>query len=105
MEVHSWDSMSASEVKPGISRRTIKGERASLSYVELAPGAESPLHQHVHEQIDYVLEGELEFSSGSHVVVVKAGQVVVLPGCAPHRVRNVGAGVARNLGVFSPPGV
>lgn len=103
MEIYSWNSISTSEVKPGIERKTIKGERASLSLVELAPGAESPLHQHVHEQIDYVLEGELEFSSAGQVVV-KAGQVVVLPGCAPHRVRNVGACVARNLGVFSPPG-
>lgn len=103
MEVFSWNEVPTSEVRPGVRGKTIKGQKASISYFEMEPGTESPLHEHDNEQINYVVEGELEFSSGDTCVTLNAGQVVVFPPHEPHQVRNRSASVARNLGVLSPP--
>ena len=103
MEVYSWSDVPTSEVRTGVRGKTIKGQKASISYFEIEPGAESPLHDHDNEQINYVLEGELELSSGDETVTLKAGQVVIFPPYAPHQVRNTSASVARSLAILSPP--
>lgn len=103
MQVYSWSEIPTSEVRPGARGKTIKGQKASISYFEMDPGVEAPLHDHDNEQINYVLEGELEFSSGDETVTLKAGQVVIFPPWEPHQVRNASASLARNLGVLSPP--
>jgi quercetin dioxygenase-like cupin family protein len=103
VKTYSWDEIPASEPRPGVRGRTIKGEKASISYFEMHPGTAAPRHDHDNEQINYVLEGELEFSSGDQVVILKAGQVVVFAPYETHMVRNVSAGMAKNLGVLSPP--
>jgi len=91
------------EVKPGAKGRNIDGEKASISLFEMAPGAEGDMHAHDNEQINYVLEGELEYSTGEETVVLKAGQVVVFPPQTPHQVRNISAVPAKHIGVLSPP--
>ncbi len=103
MKVYSWKDIEVSEPRPGVRGRTIKGDKASISYFEMDPGTASPQHEHDNEQINYVLEGEIEFSSGSDVVILKAGQVVVFAPHETHLVRNAGASVAKNIGVLSPP--
>jgi len=103
VKVYTWSDMPATEVRPGAKGRNIDGEKASISLFEMAPGAEGALHDHDNEQINYVLEGELEFSTGEEAVVLKAGQVVVFPPHAPHKVRNISAAPARHIGVLSPP--
>ena len=103
MKVYSWDGIQSSEPRPGVKGKTIKGEKASISYFEMQPGTASPLHDHDNEQINYVLEGEIEFTSGDRVEVLKAGQVVVFAPWETHLVRNVGTTMAKNLGVLSPP--
>jgi len=103
MRVYSWEEVPVSEVRPGVRGRTIKGEKASISYFEMEPGTESPLHDHDNEQINYVLEGEIGFTSGSESVILKAGQVVVFSPYERHLVRNAGTVLAKNIGVLSPP--
>jgi len=103
VEVYSWSDVPASQVRPGVKGKTIKGVKASISYFEMDPGTEAPLHEHDNEQINYVLEGELEFTSGKDTVTLKAGQVVVFAPYESHQVRNTSASLARNLGVLSPP--
>ena len=103
MQIYSWDDIPISEVRPGARGRTIKGEKVSISYFDMDPGTEAPLHDHDNEQINYVLEGELQFKSGEETVILKAGQVVVFPPWEPHQVSNVSTKMAKNLGVLSPP--
>lgn len=106
MKVYSWNEIPVSEPRPGVRGRTIKGEKGSISYFEMDPGTESPQHEHDNEQMNYVMEGEIEFSSGEHreeVQVLKAGQVVVFAPHETHLVRNVGKSMAKNIGVMSPP--
>lgn len=49
---------------------------------------EIPLHNHVHEQITYVLKGSFKFEindeEGKHVQVVKAGDSLYMPAMSMH---------------------
>jgi quercetin dioxygenase-like cupin family protein len=42
-----------------------------MAIVDMAPGSILPEHKHIHEQIGYVLEGELEVTVGGKVENVK----------------------------------
>ena len=103
MQSYSWSDLPSSAPRPGVTGKTIKGEKVSISYFEMEPGAESPLHHHDNEQINYVLEGRIQFTSGEESATLEAGQVVVFAPWEWHLVRNVGPSVAKNLGVLSPP--
>ena len=43
-----------------------------------------PEHQHVHEQITYILEGRLEMVIGGEKYLLTAGTVHVIPSNTPH---------------------
>jgi quercetin dioxygenase-like cupin family protein len=103
MKTYAWKEIPMSQPRPGVRGQTIKGEKASISYFEMEPGTESPRHDHDNEQINYVLEGEVEFLSGDEAVTLRAGEVVVFAPYESHLVRNVGVGIARHIGVLSPP--
>ena len=47
------------ELAPGVAMRPLFGEGAMLNLLEFGPGARVPVHDHPHEQLGYVLEGEL----------------------------------------------
>ena len=88
-------------ISPGIEARTFWGEKMLVAIVELEAGAVLPAHQHHHEQISYILEGELEFDLDGETQMVTAGDIVVIPSNMPHTVK-VGANPAKVLDMFNP---
>jgi len=100
---YRWEDLTFQEIKPGVRGKTISGEKASISYFELDPGALSLFHSHHNEQINYVIQGELEFTTPSEKKVLKEGEVIILPSDISHQVKNVGKQMAINIGVLSPP--
>jgi len=102
VKVYTWSELPVTETRPGAKGRNIDGEKASISLFEMAPGTEGNPHSHENEQLNYVLEGELQFTSGDEVRVLKAGQVVVFPPNVPHEVRNVSSLPAKHIGILVP---
>ena len=100
---YKWEEIPIEEVRPGVRGRTISGEKVSMSYFELDPGAISPFHKHSNEQINCVLQGELEFTTDKEKRILKEGEIVLFPDNVPHQVKNIGDKVAVNLGALSPP--
>lgn len=92
--------LSARELREGIHARLVHMEGMSLAYVDLKQGAVLPVHQHVHEQMTNVLEGELEFTVNGENRICRAGDIVVLPSNVPHGVRAITA--CRLIDVFQP---
>jgi len=88
-------------ISPGIEARTFWGENMLAAVVELEAGAVLPTHQHHHEQISYILEGELEFDLDGESQIVKTGDIVVIPSNVKHTVK-VGEKAAKVLDMFSP---
>jgi quercetin dioxygenase-like cupin family protein len=99
-----WDDMTAEPLKGTISRRLITGERMMIAHVYFKKGDDVPCHAHENEQITYVLEGALHFwlgADGDREVVVRAGEVLVIPSNLPHRALALEDTL--DVDVFNPP--
>ncbi len=99
-----WDDMPIEQVKEGLGRRLVTGERMMLAHIYLDKGSVVPLHAHDNEQLTYVLEGALHFWLGddeSEEVVVRAGEVLHIPSGVPHKA--VALEDTLDVDVFCPP--
>ena len=99
-----WDEMPKEQVTDQISRRLVTGERMMLAHVYLDKGAVVPKHSHHNEQLTYVLQGVLRFLIGedqTEEVLVRAGEVLVIPSNVPHRAEALEDTL--DVDVFSPP--
>jgi quercetin dioxygenase-like cupin family protein len=99
-----WDDMPIEQVKEGLGRRVVTGERMMLAHWYMAKGSVVPLHSHDNEQLTYVLEGALHFWFGedeSEEVVVRAGEVLHIPSWLPHKALALEDTL--DVDVFCPP--
>jgi quercetin dioxygenase-like cupin family protein len=69
---------------PGFYGRMIHGDTSSLVFWDIKEGGISPEHHHVHEQITYIVEGELEMVIGGQKMLFTAGCFHVIPSHVPH---------------------
>ncbi|HMO33975.1 MAG TPA: cupin domain-containing protein [Lacibacter sp.] len=72
------------ELRPGFLGRLIHGQKATMSMWDIKQGSRMDTHQHVHEQITYLLEGELEMNIGGVDYVLTPGCYHVIPSNVPH---------------------
>ncbi|MBC7872472.1 MAG: cupin domain-containing protein [Ferruginibacter sp.] len=88
------------ELMPGINGYYAHGDNMTFGYVELKAGSSVPLHQHIHEQITYIIEGELDMVIGGQACLLTGGMVHVIPSQTSH------SAIARTdckvIDVFSP---
>lgn len=88
------------ELAPGFLARLVHGNQATLSVVEIKKGSTLPAHQHVHEQITYVLQGEMDMVIGGKKYSFTPGMVHVIPSNTPHNATALTDVVV--VDVFSP---
>lgn len=81
----------------------IEGDQMSSQHFEMDPGAVIPKHDHPHEQIGFLFEGEITLFAGGDRRTVSAGEGFFLPGGESHEVENTGDTTARGVDIFSPP--
>lgn len=72
------------ELVPGITGYYAHGEKLTFGYVELLEGSSIPLHQHVQEQITYILEGQLDMIIDGKACSLTEGMYYVIPPNTPH---------------------
>lgn len=87
---------------PGVDIRTFSGERLMISHVSLEPDSVVLDHSHPHEQMGYLVSGQLEFTVGGVTRLLRPGDMWRIPGGVVHRVVAVG-GPAVAIDVFQPP--
>lgn len=101
---YRWDDMPAEKLKGGLSRKLVTGERMMLAHVYFKKGDDVPRHSHENEQLTYVLSGALRFwfgASDEQELVVRAGEVIVIPSHLPHRALALEDTL--DVDVFCPP--
>jgi quercetin dioxygenase-like cupin family protein len=99
-----WDALPWEPLNPLLGRRLISAERIMLAHVQLKKGCLVPRHSHENEQLTYILSGALHFWLGedeSEEVVVRAGEVLVIPSNLPHKALALEDTL--DMDVFSPP--
>jgi len=100
MEHFTWDSVTLEQMSDVISRKVISGDRAMVAQVFLKKDAVVPEHHHESEQITYIVEGALKFHLEGREVIVRKGEVLLIPSNVPHRA--VALEDTLDVDIFSP---
>lgn len=86
----------------GITMNVLSGGRMMANWVRLEDGAVVPDHDHPHEQLGLVLEGEIDMTIDGDTRRLGPGSAYLVPGGVRHEGRG-GPGGCLVLDVFSPP--
>ena len=95
------DSEAPYDLVAGVRGRAIFGDALMLNLVELDPNSDVPLHSHPHEQMGYVLEGEINLIVEGVDHWLGPGDAFQVPGGVEHAAKGGAAG-CRVLDVFHP---
>jgi quercetin dioxygenase-like cupin family protein len=93
-------SVPVREQMPGMRGRFLHSAAMTFVYWDIDEGAALPRHAHHHEQVVNMLEGEFELVVDGTPHRLKPGDVLAIPGNAPHSGRAITR--CRILDVFWP---
>jgi quercetin dioxygenase-like cupin family protein len=88
------------DLAPGLTGYYAHGNSMTLGLVEIKAGSNLPLHHHVHEQITYILEGQLDMMIGGEPCSLTAGMYHVITSNVPHSA--VAVTDCKVIDVFNP---
>lgn len=98
--LHRWDEIALEKITEMMSQKIVAGEREMLAQTYLKRGALVPVHEHDSEQMTYVLQGALRFVVAGEEVIVREGEVLLIPARTPHQAEALED--TFELDVFSP---
>ena len=90
----------AKQIRPGFFGKMVHGESSSLIFWDIKKGSILTEHAHIHEQITYIAEGEMEMVIGGIKYLLTAGSVHVIPSLVPHSA--VAISDCRVIDTFAP---
>jgi len=82
--MNSINDIAPRELVTGFTGRYIHGKDLTLGYVEIKAGNKLPEHHHIHEQITFIIEGQLDMMIGGKLCSLTAGMYYVIPSNVPH---------------------
>lgn len=88
-------------LNPLIERQFVNGEKSMVARLLLRKGCIVPMHQHSNEQITYILEGALKFVTQGKEMIVRGGEMLVIPSNVPHSAEALEDTI--DLDIFCPP--
>jgi len=98
--LHRWDEIALEKATEMVSQKIVSGEREMLAQIYLKRGALVPMHSHESEQMTYVLQGSLRFLVAGEEIIVREGEVLLIPSGTPHQAEALDD--TFELDVFSP---
>jgi quercetin dioxygenase-like cupin family protein len=97
----SWSDIEREELNPLLYRQLIVGQEVMLARILLKEGCIVPWHSHINEQLSSIFEGALKFWIDGKEIVVRAGEVLVIPPNMPHKAEALEDTLA--IDTFHPP--
>lgn len=92
------------EVSEGVFLSSLAaGERASMKFWRIEPGATLPTHRHHNEQIGFVVSGTLVALADGNEWQLDAGDSYFFESDELHGAENRGEEPAVGIGILSPP--
>lgn len=104
MSVLKYSKMPFTVFRPGCERRLGFTEHLMLVVVDFNDGPHAkpdPLHSHPHEQVSYVVEGEVNFVMNGEQTRLGPGDMFVVPSSVPHTIQLI-TPHARLIDCFTP---
>src|SRR5947207_15739097 len=93
MQITSLTALPSRELFPGYRARLVHSDRMTFAYVDVDAGASFAEHDHPHEQVIHLLDGEFELTIDGETRQMTRGEVAVVP-----RARDTGARRSRRAG-------
>jgi quercetin dioxygenase-like cupin family protein len=88
-------------MNPLFDRQFVVGDRVMVARILMKEGCLVPQHSHLNEQISHILSGVLQFTIDGKEIVVKAGEVLLIPPHLPHAALALEDTIA--IDTFTPP--
>jgi quercetin dioxygenase-like cupin family protein len=79
-----FDDIKTKEIAPGFFSKLIHTESNTLNFIEVKAGCTAKLHQHVHAQCAFVLEGEFELTVDGKSQILTPSSFAIIPPNAVH---------------------
>lgn len=87
---------------PGVEQYVVWGNNIMLVYAFIGANKSAPQHNHPHEQLVTIIEGEISFTVGDETKSMKAKDVVTVPSNIMHSA-IAGPNGCVTVEIFSPP--
>lgn len=88
------------QLVPGIIGHYAHGKNMTFGFVEIEAGSDLPAHSHPHEQITYIIEGELDMIIGGEQCKLTPGMYHIIPSNVVHSA--VARSQCKLIDVFGP---
>ncbi|MCJ8208688.1 cupin domain-containing protein [Mucilaginibacter sp. RS28] len=98
--IFSFSDIPVKEIAPGYFSKLIHTATNTVNFIDVKAGNTVPTHQHPHEQMSFVLEGEFELTIDGVAHVLNAQRYAVIPGNTLHSGKAVTD--CRLIDIFSP---
>jgi quercetin dioxygenase-like cupin family protein len=79
-----WEDVPLERINENVSRQVIWGENGTLARLCFVKGTHTSPHKHEAEQHTCVVDGVLEFRLDDEKLVLRAGDILVVPAWAEH---------------------
>lgn len=105
MDVVTEDAFTETEVETGVFLAQLAvGDEMSIQHLRIEPGGRVPSHDHHHEQVGFVYQGEQTFVlEDGDAVTISPGESYRLESNEIHAAENRGDETLLAIDVFSPP--
>jgi quercetin dioxygenase-like cupin family protein len=100
MEFFDTNQQKAREIIKGFFARFIHTDANTLSFVHIDNSAILPSHAHPHDQVTFVIEGQLEVTLAGETRILSPGMAFHAPTNVPHSARALTACYV--VDVFNP---
>ncbi|RKR81377.1 hypothetical protein BDD43_1523 [Mucilaginibacter gracilis] len=80
----SFTDIPVKETIAGFYSQFIHTETNTINFIEILAGCLVPLHQHVHQQCSFVLEGRFEMTVDNQTRILAPGLFAIIPPNAIH---------------------
>src|SRR4051812_27204327 len=98
--INSFDDIVVKEIAPGYFSKLIHTDNNTINFIEVTRGSVVPTHQHIHQQLSFVLEGSFQLTVNGTPHQLDKGLYAIIPPNVPH------AGLAltdcKLIDIFSP---
>ncbi|MEP6674833.1 MAG: cupin domain-containing protein [Ferruginibacter sp.] len=75
----NFSDITAKEIAPGFMSTFIHTDNNTINFIDVKAGSNIPLHQHVHQQYSFVLEGKFEMTADGETQVLHPGKFALIP--------------------------
>ncbi len=95
-----FSDITTKEIAPGFFSKLIHTDNNTLNFIEVKAGCSVPLHQHLHQQCAFVLEGKFELTVNGDPQVLEPGTFAIIPSNVQHG--GTALTDCKLLDIFSP---